>query len=132
MVDETVARTSREVFTHFIEAINAHDIDAMVALMASDHVFIDSLGHRVEGAAAMQAGWRGYFGMCPDYRITVRTAIDETGTVLAVGDAGGTIDGTAWRIPGAWEATVHDGAIAEWRVFADNKPVYDALARRKS
>ncbi|HEY4354803.1 MAG TPA: nuclear transport factor 2 family protein [Acidobacteriaceae bacterium] len=131
-MDETVARTSREVFSHFIEAINKHDVDAIVSLMAADHVFIDSLGHRVEGAPAMRAGWLSYFAMCPDYHITVRIAISETGKVLAVGEAGGTIDGVAWRIPGAWEATVHDGAVAEWRVFADNKPVYDVLAKRKS
>jgi hypothetical protein len=37
----------------------------------------------------------------------------------------------AWRIPAAWKGSVRDGKVAEWRVFADNKPVYDILARRK-
>jgi ketosteroid isomerase-like protein len=53
------------------------------------------------------------------------------GAVLAVGEAGGTIDGVAWRTPAAWKAVIRDGRVAEWRVFADNKPVYEILARRQ-
>jgi hypothetical protein len=50
----------------------------------------------------------------------------ETGVL-----AGGTIDGVAWRTPAAWKAVIRDGTVLEWRVFADNKPVYEILARRK-
>ena len=31
----------------------------------------------------------------------------------------------------AWKAVIRDGTVLEWRVFADNKPVYEILARRK-
>jgi len=55
----------------------------------------------------------------------------EGDTALAAGEAGGTIDGVAWRTPAAWMATVREGKVAEWRVFADNKPVYEILARRQ-
>ena len=80
----------------------------------------------------MEAGWRAYFGMCPDYWIRTDDAIAEGGAVLAVGEAGGTIDGISWRTPAAWKAVVRDGKVEEWRVFADNKPVYEILARRLS
>jgi len=120
-----------EIFKQFVAAINGHDLSAVTALLAAGHVFVDSLGNRVAGAKSMEAGWRGYFGMCRDYWIRVDNLIEENSTILAVGEAGGTIDGVSWRTPGAWKAVIVDGRVAEWRVFADNKPVYEILAARK-
>ena len=120
-----------ETFRQFVTAINRHDVGALAALMTPDHVFVDSMGNRAQGAASMEAGWRGYFTMCPDYWIRTDEAIAERGTVLAVGEAGGTIAGVAWRTPAAWKAVIRGGAVWEWRVFADNKPVYEILAGRK-
>jgi hypothetical protein len=34
-----------------------------------------------------------------------------------------------WQAPAAWRVVVHDGRIKEFRVYADNKPVYDILAK---
>jgi hypothetical protein len=34
-----------------------------------------------------------------------------------------------WRISAAWRAVVEAGLVKEWRVYADNKPVYDILAK---
>lgn len=47
-----------------------------------------------------------------------------------MGEAGGSIDDVAWRTPAAWKAMIRDGKVTEWRVFADNKPVYEILAKR--
>ena len=99
--------------------------------MTADHLFVDSQGNRVQGAPSMEAGWRAYFAMCPDYWIRADHAIAEGDVVLAVGEAGGTIDGVSWRIPAAWQGLVRGGKLAEWRVFADNKPVYEILAKRR-
>jgi ketosteroid isomerase-like protein len=63
--------------------------------------------------------------------LTEHDVIAKGGMVLAVGEAGGTIDGVTWRTPAAWKAVIRDGRVAEWRVFADNKPVYEILARRQ-
>ena len=101
-----------------------------MALMSTDHVFVDGLGTRAEGAATMEAGWRGYFEMCPDYWIRPDHVATDVGVVLAVGEAGGTIDGISWRTPAAWKAVICDGKVMEWRVFADNKPVYEILGKR--
>jgi ketosteroid isomerase-like protein len=121
----------RETIRRFVAAINAHDVEALGGLMASGHVFVDSVGNRVQGADTMRAGWRGYFAMCPDYWIRIDQALAEGDTAIAVGEAGGTIDGVAWRTPAAWKAVVREGLLEEWRVFADNKPVYEILARRQ-
>lgn len=123
---------STEVFALFVAAINGHDVNALSALMTDDHVFVDGLGNRAQGVASMEAGWRGYFAMCQDYWIRTDHIVAAGGVVLAVGEAGGTIDGTPWRTPAAWKAEIRDGKVAEWRVFADNKPVYDIIAKRRS
>jgi len=121
--------TSAEILQQWLAAINGHDVNALVALMATDHVFVDSLGSRVDGARSMEIGWRGYFGMCPDYWIRADHAMAEGEMMLVAGEAGGTIDGESWRTPAAWKAVIRDGSVVEWRVFADNKPVYEILGR---
>jgi ketosteroid isomerase-like protein len=119
-----------QTFHRFVISINEHNVPAIAALMTPDHVFVDALGSRIESAGAMEKGWRGYFAMCPDYWIRADHVVADGALVLAAGEAGGTIDGAAWRIPAAWKAVIRDGKLSEWRVFADNKPVYEILARR--
>ena len=123
--------TSTETFASFATAINQHDVEALTALMTVDHVFVDPVGQRAQGVEIMKAGWRSYFEMCPDYWLRADAVVADNGMVLAVGDVGGTIDGTKWQTPTAWKALFRDGKVMEWRVFADNKPVYDILARRQ-
>jgi ketosteroid isomerase-like protein len=120
-----------DVFKRWLAAINGHDVGALATLMAEDHVFVDSLGNRVHGAKSMEAGWRGYFAMCPDYWIRADHVMTAGDMVLAAGEAGGTIDGVAWRTPAAWKAVIRDGGVIEWSVFADNKLVYEILGRRR-
>jgi ketosteroid isomerase-like protein len=118
------------VFMLFVTAINRHDIQTLTALMAPDHIFVDSLGRRVQGAKSMEAGWRGYFAMCPDYCIRTDNVMTKDNVVLAVGEAAGSIDNVPWQTPAAWKAVICEGKVTEWHVFADNKPVYEILARR--
>jgi ketosteroid isomerase-like protein len=117
-------------FERFVAAINARQPESLAALMSPDHLFVDSVGNRACGVATMLAGWRGYFTMCPDYWIRIDRALSGSDTVLAVGEAGGTVDGIPWSTPAAWQALIHGELVTEWRVFADNKPVYEILARR--
>lgn len=120
-----------DILKQWLDAINGHDVPQLMALMAVDFVFVDSLGNRVVGAERMEHGWMGYFAMCPDYWIHVDEAMTEGERMLIVGEAGGTIDGSAWRTPAAWKAEFRHGRLGEWRVFADNKAVYEILARRQ-
>ena len=121
---------SAGVSQQWLAAINSHDVTTLSALMAADHLFVDSLGNRVQGAKSMEAGWRAYFAMCPDYWIRPDHVAAADDIVLVAGEAGGTIDGESWRTPAAWKAVIRDGRVVEWQVFADNKPVYEILARR--
>lgn len=114
----------------FVSRINAHDPKGIVALCTADHVFVDSLGSRLCGPDGLEEAWVGYFSLFPDYRIEVEAAVSEGGLVLACGFASATraTSQRAWRIPAAWRAIVRDAKIAEWQVYADNKPVYEILS----
>ncbi len=114
----------------FIARINAHDAKGIVALCTPAHVFTDSLGNRLTGSAALEAGWGGYFGLFPDYRIEVSHSAADREVVLLSGTAQGTHgpSGRRFSIPAAFRARVASQRIAEWQVYADNKPVYDILA----
>jgi ketosteroid isomerase-like protein len=130
MSDRLTTTDSAGVFQQFVAEINRHNVKALTALMTTDHVFVDSAGNVTRTATSMEVGWSGYFVMCPDYWIQPDRVLAERDEVLAAGEAGGTIDGVLWRTPAAWRAVIRDGKVAEWRVFADNKPVYEILARR--
>jgi hypothetical protein len=54
------------------------------------------------------------------------------------GAAGGTIATNGelppenkWRTSAAWLAVVEDGLVKKWQVYADNKPVYEIMAKAK-
>jgi ketosteroid isomerase-like protein len=122
---------------NFLDRINQRDADKLAELMAEDHVFIDSLGQSVRGREKMRAGWKSYYAFCPDYSVS-HEEIFESGNLVAVfGSAGGTVASKGklppenkWRTPAAWLAVVEKGLVKEWRVYADNKPVYDIMAKQ--
>ena len=125
-----------DIVLKFVACINSHDPDRLAELMAEDHVFTDSLGQSIRGRENARSGWRGYYAFCPDYWVTHHELFSRGGHVAVFGAAGGTItvDGKLspehqWRTPAAWLAVIDQGQIQQWRVYADNKPVYDILAR---
>ena len=126
------------VVRRFIERINAHDVDGIVAMLAPDHRFVDSLGNVFEGREALRTGWAGYLRMVPDYAIEPERVMEDGDAVLLVGHARGTWthDGQlraddAWRTPAAWMARVHRGLVAEWHVYADNEPIRQRMRQRQ-
>lgn len=136
---ESTKRPAVDTVLQFLERINQHDADKLAELMAEDHVFIDSLGQPVTGRENMRLGWRGYYSFCPDYWVSHEEILSSGDLVAVFGAAGGTIaaDGkllpeNKWRTSAAWLATVKGGLVRQWRVYADNKPVYDIIARLKN
>jgi ketosteroid isomerase-like protein len=119
-----------EVVERWLAAINRRDVAALSSLAAADFLFVDSLGNRLNGGMKMERAWQIYFAMCPDYWVRADCAIADADLFLLAGESGGTIDGVTWKTPAAWKAVVGKGLVREWRVFADNKPVYEILAKR--
>jgi ketosteroid isomerase-like protein len=107
----------------FVHAVNAHDADALVALMTDDHVFVDAEGNEFRGREGMATAWRAYFEWFPDYEIEVERTISALGVVGFFGWASGTYsqNGRRWRLPSAWLAVERGGRVAEWRVYCDTR-----------
>ena len=126
---------TREIVEMMVAAINGGRAEKVAERMHPRGVFVDSLGRRIEGRAAILEGWRAYYRMFPDYRIEVDGMMAEAQDAMLHGRGGGTLhrdsvpvaDG-GWQVPAAWRA-VSDGArlITHWQVFADNAPVRTLL-----
>jgi ketosteroid isomerase-like protein len=131
--------SSIETVLDFLDRINKRDADKLAELMTEDHVFIDSLGNTARGREKMRVAWRGYYSFCPDYWVS-HEEILESGPIVAVfGAAGGTIAANGklppenkWRTSAAWLAVVENSSVKKWQVYADNKPVYEIVAKSKA
>jgi len=125
-----VSSTARETALRFVEAINRHDVDGLLDLMTDSHRFVDSVGRCIAGKPDLRESWKGYFALFPDYRITLVHMADAGDVVGLFGFASGTyaVNGelqseNRWEIPAAWLATVEEGQVVSWQVYADNDPV---------
>jgi ketosteroid isomerase-like protein len=130
--------SSIETVLDFLDRINKKDADKLAELMTEDHVFIDSLGNAVRGREKMRAGWRGYYSFCPDYWVTHEEILENGNIVAVFGAAGGTVAANGklppenkWRAASAWLAVVESGLVKKWQVYADNKPVYEIMAKAR-
>jgi ketosteroid isomerase-like protein len=127
-------KDAADVALVFIEYINSHDVALLTSLMTENVLFVDALGQEVRGRRQFELGWRGYFTLFPDYSIEVEEAFSKGPTAGLFGSAHGTfaVQGkllreNRWGIPAAWKALVRDERIAEWRVYADNEPVWKIM-----
>jgi ketosteroid isomerase-like protein len=126
------------VVLQFIEHINRQSPDDLASLMIEEHLFIDSVGSQFRGREQLRAGWKQYFSMFPDYAMNVESTLVNENVVAAFGTASGTLQVRGallpenhWQIPFAVRAVTLDGKVAEWRIFADNHPVMEIIARNK-
>jgi len=133
-----VAKTAVDVALRFVERINRHDVGELVALMSEDHCFADGLGQGVRGREKMEKGWLGYFTWFPDYSIKVDESFSNGNLVALFGTAQGTylangklLPENHWEIPAAWKAVVRGGRVSEWRVYADNEPVWKIMGVKR-
>jgi ketosteroid isomerase-like protein len=110
--------TTSEVIQRFNDALNHHDVDAVMALMTEDCVFENTYpppdGTRYEGQAAVRGFWEELLRASPDAhftteelfasgdRCTVRWRYDYTGS-----------DGMRGHIRGVDVFRVRDGKVAE-------------------
>ena len=127
-------KTAADIALAFIDQINSHDVPSLAMLMNEDILFIDGLGQIVRGKRQLEQGWRAYFSWFPDYSIQVEETFSRGSVVALFGSAQGTyavkgklLPENHWKIPAAWKATVRAERIDEWRVYADNEPVWKIM-----
>ncbi len=120
----------------FVRAINRQDPNALVELMTEEHRFVDSLGNVTEGCDKMRAAWTKYFQMVPDYTVAVEETYCDGPVVVMFGIAQGTYspDGklnpeNRWSTPTAFRAFIEEQKVAEWRVYCDNEPIRQRIAK---
>ncbi len=131
--------TAADSILRFVEKINRHDLQGLVALMTEDLLFTDSEGNQVRGRQKMLAAWQGYFSMMPDYHIQVEKVFQNQDEVVLLGTAKGTyalggklLKKNRWEIPAAWRGVVQNGLVKEWQVYADNSVVWKIIERNKT
>jgi ketosteroid isomerase-like protein len=132
-------KTAADVALEFVDSINSHNLTEIANLTTEDFLFVDGLGQEVRGAREMEKGWKAYFSWFPDYSIQVEDAFSAGSATAGVfGFAQGTfaVEGqllpeNRWKIPAAWKARVRDGRVAEWRVYADNEPVWKVMRMKR-
>ena len=130
--------TSLDVARRFVAKINAHDTHGLIALMTTNHRFVDSLGN-ASTRPAIEDGWRQYFGIVPDYWIRIDRGLSDGDIAVLVGRAGGTYvpeGGTVrpenkWETPAVWIARTKGQRLAEWRIYSDNEPIRARMRKSK-
>ena len=134
----TMENRAVDIALQFVNRINRHDVGGLSALMSEDHCFIDGLGQAVHGRERMEKGWLSYFGWFPDYLIKVDEILSNGNVVALFGTAEGTflVNGKLlaenhWKIPAAWKAVIRGEQVSEWRVYADNEPVWKVLGVKR-
>jgi len=134
-VDE--GEETRAAVEALVAAINSGRAERIVNAMSADAVFIDSLGARIEGRAALSDAWRAYLRLFPDYRIEVEGWYLRGREAMLHGRAGGTlhrdaspVEGGRWEIKAAWRAKADSRRVLLWEVYADNQPARALLGSR--
>lgn len=120
-----------EVVRTFVERINAHDVDALCALMSDDHEFVDALGARVSGGSRLRKAWTDYLEAVSDYEMVVDEWIEQDDVVGLFGTASGTFAGDpqgGWTMLAAWKARVRDGRVVLWHVYGDTEQLREVLS----
>ena len=107
--------SSIDVVVAFNDAINARDLVDLVALMAPDHLFVDSAGSTVAGRDACRAAWASFFESFPDYRNVFETIdVFPDGEIVATGRSVCSFE--ALDGPARWHTSVANGQVTTWRV----------------
>jgi ketosteroid isomerase-like protein len=110
------------VVERLLEAVNAHDLDAMVALFAEDYVN-ETPAHPKRGFRGNQrvrANWTQIFAGVPDLRARLPRMTVEGDTVWTEWDISGTRgDGAAFLMRGVVIFGVTDAAISSARFYLE-------------
>jgi uncharacterized protein (TIGR02246 family) len=107
-----------QTIVRFNDALNAHDVEAMMSLMTPDCVFDNTYpppdGTRYEGAAAIRAFWQDFFRESPRARIEIEEIL-ALGTRCIMRWIYHWVDpsGSAGHVRGVDLYRLEDGLIAE-------------------
>ena len=105
------------VAQRFNDCINRHDLDGLTRLMHDEHAFVDQDGNVHQPKAVMVENWREFFRMFPDYRNIFSRVESRKNYAVMLGHAYWSAEKP--HDPAIWKATIVDGLVREWRIYAD-------------
>ncbi len=115
---ESTVVSSEETVLKFVEAINQHDVEAIVNLLGEGHRALGPDAAEQAGVANARDRWKRTFSVYPDYTILVRSITSKEDRVLLAGSLNGS-DSAVASVPAAWEARIENRLITEWRTFSN-------------
>lgn len=126
----------KDIVISFVEAINNHDTDKIVNLMAEDYIFIDSYREKHVGKKGEKQGWKGYFALFPDFKIEIEDMAENDSIFGLFGYASATYknlkdesNSNFWKIQASWKAIVENKKIKHWQIYCDVKIVLEIIER---
>lgn len=114
------SRRDKALVQRFVEALNAHDADAIEPLLTEDFTYIDSWREGVTGRDKIMAALQSLLMADPDFRIEVDRMDWRDPLVLMTGRVQSRQFGPDRRA--VWQVTVRDGLIAEYQAWAEGGP----------
>jgi ketosteroid isomerase-like protein len=115
---ERSSETAIRLVTEFNEALNAHDLEAMMSRLAPDCVFENTSpapdGRRYVGQAAVRSFWEEFFGSGREKRIEIEEIFAAGGRcVMRWVYRWSRADGSQGHVRGVDLYTIRNGLIAE-------------------
>lgn len=123
------AHTPEEVHRVFVEAFNAGDLDALLALYEPDARMVPEPGHVVAGAEAIRGVLAGFLATKGTIVLTTRTAVPAGELALLHGEwtlRGTGPDGQPLELAGRTAEVVRRQPDGSWRYVIDNPYSVDA------
>ena len=115
-IDE-VERATTAAVERFGNALNRHDVAAIMAAMTDDCIFENTAprpdGTRYEGQSAVRAYWERWVLTNPDARFDTEELIVSGDRAVLRWIYRKTRDGKPWHLRGVDVLKVHDGKVAE-------------------
>lgn len=114
------SRREKALVERYVAAINAHDADAIEAMLTEDFTYIDSWREGVTGRDKVMAAFRSLMQIDPDFGIEVDRMDWRDPHILMTGRVNSRQFGPNRRA--VWQVLVRDGKIAEYQAWAEGGP----------
>lgn len=131
--------TMKQTVLAFIDCINRHDVEGIIAMLAEDYHFVNSAGDKFAGRDFMRETWQSQFAQHPDFNLRVQRVIADDEGVAVFGWSEGTYapdgvvrDENRWEVPAAFLGVARDGKMTHWEVYSDASIVFDLMKSRAS
>jgi ketosteroid isomerase-like protein len=112
-----------EVIERLVRAMNAHDLDALAALIHESYRSVQPVhpGRAFVGRDQMRANWEAMFAGIPDFHATVTRSVQQGDTTWSEWQWSGTRrDGQAFEVRGVTLFEITDGQIVAGRLYLED------------